>query len=316
MTKRLRPLTTHFAVLAFSLAALAAPQGTPPAADSQPITLTVNVTDKSGRYVSDLKKENFSVYDQKAPQEIISFDDRDAPASVAILFDVSSSMISHENFFRLLRNSVLSFIQQSNKANDYLIISFADSVQVLADWGSSDETLVSALSGLGAVAPKKGRTLVRDACYLGVEKLKGGAHPKRVLLLMTDGWDSGSRRTLDELHRALKDSDVLVYSVALGNEPDSERSDTSMLKRLAEISGGWAFFPTTAAETDEDFARIRLEIQHQYSLSYRPSNAAGDGKWHAIEVKVARLPDGPRLPSVTVRTREGYYAKSSQAGPR
>jgi Ca-activated chloride channel family protein len=321
MMKRLRPPGTHpafFTGLVFWLVTLASPspgigQQPAPASDPAPITLTVSVLDKNERYFSDLKKENFSVYDQKAPQEIVSFDNGDAPASVAILFDVSPSMLNRPDAFTLLRTGVLRFIQQGDAANDYLIVSFADDVRVLADWGSSDESLVRALNGLAAASSKGEVTALQDACYLAVEKLKGSHHPRRVILLVTDGMDYGSRRGTSELHRALKESDAIVYSVALIKgglgSTDFSLQVYNKLKRLADISGGRAFIAGTAAAADEIFERIRLEIQHQYSLSFRPATAAGGGKWHPIEVKVTRLSNGPRLPGLTVRAREGYYAK-------
>jgi Ca-activated chloride channel family protein len=110
----------------------------------------------------------------------------------------------------------------------------------------------------------------------------------------------------------LKESDVVVYSIGILSGIDSGSSmgmeGQGILDELSSVSGGKAFFPNTPAEMDEIFERIALELRHQYSIGYRPSNFANDGKWHKIKVKISP-PRG--LPRLFVRSKEGYYASTT-----
>jgi Ca-activated chloride channel family protein len=154
----------------------------------------------------------------------------------------------------------------------------------------------------------KGQTALYDACYLGVEKVTRGSHQKKAVLLISDGQDNSSRYTISELKRMLKETDVIIYAVGIvGNGGDSTLDITgrAILEELSAISGGRAFFPTTAAEMNDTFERIALELRTQYSIGYRPTNFANDGRWHKIKVKVTPPRGMSRL---FVRFKEGYFA--------
>jgi Ca-activated chloride channel family protein len=154
----------------------------------------------------------------------------------------------------------------------------------------------------------KGNTALYDACYLGIERVTRGAHQKRALLIISDGQDNSSRYTFGELRRLLKETDVLIYAVGIieANSPGSlDMGGQALLDELASVSGGRAFFPSTAAEMNEIFERIAIELRHQYSIGYKPKNFSNDGKWHRIKVKV-QSPRG--MPKLYVRAKEGYFA--------
>jgi Ca-activated chloride channel family protein len=155
----------------------------------------------------------------------------------------------------------------------------------------------------------RSQTALYDACYLGVEKVQRGSHPKRALLLISDGQDNNSRYTFSELRRLLKESDVTLYGVGILSGSDAGSSmgmdGQGILDELASVSGGKAFFPRSAAEMDDIFEQIALELRHQYSIGYKPTNFNNDGRWHKIKVKVTP-PRG--LPKLFVRSKEGYYA--------
>ena len=155
----------------------------------------------------------------------------------------------------------------------------------------------------------RGNTALYDACYLGVEKVQRGAHPKRALLLISDGQDNNSRYTFNELRRLLKESDVVLYGIGiLGAAMPAARWAwkvrafwmNSRAFRAARHS-----FPRSPAEMDDIFEQIALELRHQYSIGYKPTNFSNDGRWHKVKVKVTP-PRG--LPRLFVRTKEGYYA--------
>ena len=267
------------------------------------ITFTVTVTDLYGRFVSGLNKNAFTVLDDKQPQEISFFSDDDSPVSVGVIFDVSGSM-SGEKVTRA-RDALSHFIQTSHDSDEYFLIAFNSRSQLLLDRTRDGNAVLDKLT----FVQTKSNTALYDACYLGVERVQRGTHPKRALLLISDGQDNNSRYTFNELRRVLKESDVVLYAVGILGGGDMGSSlgmeGQGTLDELAGVSGGKSFYPRSNAEMDDIFEQIALELRHQYSIGYRPPNFVNDGKWHRIKVKV----NPPRgLPRLFVRSREGYYA--------
>jgi Ca-activated chloride channel family protein len=267
------------------------------------ITFTVTVTDTYGRYVSGLGKNAFTVLDDKKPQEITFFSDDDSPVSVGVIFDVSGSMGGDK--IRRARDALSKFIQTSHDSDEYFLIAFNSRAQLLLDKTRDGNAVLDKLT----FVQTKNNTALYDACYLGVEKVQRGAHPKRALLLISDGQDNNSRYTFNELRRLLKESDVTLYGIGIlsGNDAGSSlgMEGQGILDDLASVSGGKAFFPRSAPEMDDIFEQIALELRHQYSIGYKPTDFANDGHWHRIKVKVTP-PRG--LPRLFVRSKEGYYA--------
>jgi Ca-activated chloride channel family protein len=267
------------------------------------ITFTVTVTDTYGRYVSGLGKNAFTVMDDKKPQEITFFSDDDSPVSVGVIFDVSGSMGGDK--IRRARDALSKFIQTSHDSDEYFLIAFNSRAQLLLDKTRDGNAVLDKLT----FVQTKNNTALYDACYLGVEKVQRGAHPKRALLLISDGQDNNSRYTFNELRRLLKESDVTLYGIGILSGSDAGSSlgmeGQGILDELASVSGGKAFFPRSAAEMDDIFEQIALELRHQYSIGYKPTDFSNDGRWHRIKVKV----NPPRgLPRLFVRSKEGYYA--------
>ena len=303
------------------------PQATPPKTDASPlssqkppgdfgqgpvitntdlITVTVTVTDTYGRYVSGLGKGAFTILDEKKPQEITYFSDDDSPVSVGVIFDVSGSMGGDK--IKRARDALSKFIQTSHNMDEYFLIAFNSRAQLLLDKTRDGNQVLDKLT----FVQTRNNTALYDACYLGVEKVQRGAHPKRALLLISDGQDNNSRYTFGELRRLLKESDVTLYGIGILSGSDAGSSmgmeGQGILDELASVSGGKAFFPRSNAEMDDIFEQIALELRHQYSIGYKPVNFTNDGRWHKIKVKVTP-PRG--LPRLFVRSKEGYYAVPS-----
>ena len=270
------------------------------------ITLTVTVTDTYGRYVSGLSESAFSVLDDKKPQKITYFSDDDSPVSVGVIFDLSGSMSGDK--VKRARDALSKFIQTSHNSDEYFLIAFNSRAQLLLDKTRDGNSVLDKLT----FVQTRNQTALYDACYLGVEKVQRGSHPKRALLLISDGQDNNSRYTFNELRRLLKESDVTLYGVGILSGSDAGSSmgmeGQGILDELASVSGGKAFFPRSAAEMDDIFEQIALELRHQYSIGYKPDNFVNDGRWHKVKVKVTP-PRG--LPKLFVRTKEGYYAVPS-----
>jgi Ca-activated chloride channel family protein len=266
------------------------------------ITLNVTLTDTYGRFVTGLTKEAFTILDDKEPQEITFFSDEDAPVSLGVIFDVSGSM-SRDKITKA-RDALKHFIETSHAGDEYFLIGFNQRSQVLLDRTRDADALLSKLT----FVQTKGQTALYDACYLGVEKVTRGAHPKRALLIISDGQDNSSRYTFNELRRNLKESDVLIYAIGISDKGDMSGlgvAGQSILDEIAGVSGGRAFFPDTAAEMNDIFERIAIELRHQYSIGYKPKNFINNGKWHKIKVKVAPQRG---LPKIYVRSKDGYFA--------
>jgi Ca-activated chloride channel homolog len=269
------------------------------------VTLTVTVTDTYGRFVTGLGKNAFTVTDDKIEQDITFFSDEDAPVSLGVIFDVSGSMGGEK--ISKAREALKKFIETSHTGDEYFLIGFNNRAQLLLDRTRDSDSLMQKLT----FVQTKGQTALYDACYLGVERVTRGAHPKRAVLLISDGQDNSSRYTFTELRRMLKESDVIIYAVGIvdgGDETSLGYGGRAILEELAGVSGGKAFFPSTGAEMNDTFERIALELRTQYSIGFRPTNFVNNGKWHKLKIKVQPPRGFPRL---FVRGREGYYATTN-----
>ena len=267
------------------------------------VTLTVSVTDANGLHVTGLDRKDFTIFDNNVPQQISFFSDDDLPASVAVVFDVSASMSGRS--IATAKEALTKFIHTSHPNDEYFLIDFSSSARTLVDRTSDAEAILRKLT---FVEPH-GQTALYDATYLALNEIAHGTRAKRALLIISDGQDNNSRHTLDEVRRLLKESDVLVY--AIGTNPGTMRPEMwgrLALEELASASGGRAFFPHNSSQMDEAFDRIALELRHQYSIGYRPSNFTADGTWHRLKIKILGRSEVGRW---SVRGREGYYAKGS-----
>jgi Ca-activated chloride channel family protein len=311
-----RPLSIATCAYFLLLIANSGPQTAAPAqerGDQQVVVRTdlvsflVTVTDSRGKSVAGLDKSAFAVTDDKMKQQITFFTAADAPTSVGIIFDLSGSMstegINHA------REALSKFFETSDKRDDFFLIGFSSSPQVMVD-KTRDPDLIE--RSLADVKPE-GDTAIFDALRLGVERIAKGTHEKRALLLISDGDENHSRYTFNEVRQTLEESDATLYSIwvwngiRLASKAGARIQNT--LNGLSEVTGGKAYYPSSSAKMEEAFNQIALELRHQYSIGYRPTNFTNDGRWHRLEVKVSPSTADSRL---SVRTRKGYYALLKQ----
>jgi Ca-activated chloride channel homolog len=267
------------------------------------VLLNASVTDPRNRNVTGLTREDFRVWEDKIEQQIEYFASEDVPLSVGIIFDVSGSM---EKKLAPARAAANTFLNMGDRNDEYFLIEFSDSPQLVQDFTSDITQLQSRLLFTRA----KGRTCLYDALYLGLEKVSRGSNARKALLLITDGQDNNSRYSYSDVKRFAKEHDVMIYSIGIDDGIGIELSGLngrSVLENLAELTGGEAFFPPSVNDMAEICARIGFDLKHQYVLGYRPLNLSNDGKWRKIQVKVGR-PKG--LSAVSVRAKSGYYASS------
>jgi Ca-activated chloride channel family protein len=272
------------------------------------VSLPVTVTDAYNRLVTGLDRQHFEIFEDKVKQEISFFSDDDAPVNLGIVFDVSGSM---KGKLERARDALKAFIQTSHSDDDFFLVGFNQRANLLAEFTDGD----SLANKLTLVDPK-GQTALYDAAYLGIEKAKQGRHSRHALLLISDGQDNSSRYTYGELRKLLKEAGVQIYCIGIveiggGAGGTLDMQGQAILEEIAQTTGGKAFFPRSGAELEDATTRIALELRHQYSIGYSPTNVNRDGQWHKIKVRV-NAPKG--WSNLKVKHKEGYYAGANKGG--
>lgn len=297
-----------FLVAALALAAALAPaRGQRPAASAGEVRLFVTVTDGEGRYLSGLDRSHFSVLEGKEARRITAFESADRPASVGVLVDVSGPMNRHvENIKLALGRLAL----RSHRENQYFIAEFNTQGRMLTDWTSDAARLEGAILGIGAAAGASGNTSLYDACAGALAKLEGGAHAKRVLVVVSDGRDTQSRTSFRDLLRQSQSSDVLLYVLGMKERSNIGAPDAvaeGILTELAVLTGGAALFPENRRAAAGAGEWIAVDLRNKYVVGFAPgAGVAGAGapKWRKIKIKVSAPSE--EVKGVRARSREGY----------
>ena len=265
------------------------------------VLLNTTVTDSQNRLVAGLAKESFQIWEDKIEQEIQYFSSENVPLSVGIIFDTSGSM---QNKLTDARTAANTFLRMGEKEDEYFLVEFSNSPHLVTDL----TTDITKLQNRLLLTRANGMTSLYDAMYLGLERVGHGNNARKALLLITDGEDNHSRYSFSDVKEFAKEHDVQIYAIGIVDEsiPGSAYSGgRALLEDLAKLTGGRAFFPTSAQELEGICAAIGVELKNQYVLGYRPSNRLADGKWRKIKVKINRTKG---MPSLSVRTKTGYYA--------
>jgi VWFA-related protein len=244
---------------------------------------------------------------------------------VGIVFDVSASITMNAEVLDEARRALLEFVRRGDGSNEYFVIGFNKASHLLADW-TRDPAVVAA--GLNALTPLQNKGMGGRVFYVGLYEALGkvgkGANPKRVLLVVSDGDDNGSRRRFPEVRRLAATGGALVYALgiyrheiagSIGNEEGWRN-----LSALCRASGGREFYLETfrtpwqakvaradpAADVKGALETIALELSNQYRIRFKPSSPSNKPEWRRVEVKV-RAPGVPDK-SFPVRAREGYLS--------
>ena len=263
------------------------------------VLVPVTVTDQFNRLVTGLDKDNFMLAEANRLQQIKYFSSEDAPVSLGVIFDVSGSMADKID---KARDAVIEFFKTANPQDEFFLITFADKPELLQDFTSSIEDVQGRL----VYAVPKGRTALFDAVYYGINKMKDAKNSKKALLIISDGGDNRSRYTDSEIKSLVREADVQIYAIGLfGNNTPEEVRGPYMLSELTDATGGRTFPISDVNELSDVAVKIGVELRNQYVLGYRPTNAARDGKWRKIKIKL-NPPKG--LPQLQVHAKTGYYA--------
>jgi VWFA-related protein len=285
--------------------------------DVDVVNILASVRNKKGGLVSTLTKDDFQLEEDGKPQTLRYFSrETDLPLTIGLLVDVSRSQ---ERLIDIEKNAAAQFFNQVLRKSDLaFLISFGEEIELLQDYTGSPRLLSAGLEGLRVSAPVGGTlpgpvptiykprgTALYDAVYLAAdEKLKGQVG-RKVLVLITDGVDQGSRLKIQDALTAAQKADAIIYSIYY-SDPGAYSSlgfgpTDAALKRMSEETGGRVFKVDRKHTLNDAFTQIQEEMRSQYAIGYTPTNPQKDGTFRRIEIKT-------RQKDLKVQARKGYYA--------
>ena len=258
------------------------------------VVLNATVLDKNGKFVPGLKRTDFQIFEDGAEQKLVSFTTEETPFAAAILLDTSGSM---ETRLTLGRSAAIRFLDGLREEDVAAIYNFDSKVEQIQDF-SPGRDLPARAFGLRT----KLMTALNDAVLRAADDLAKRSEKRRAIVVLSDGGENYSRASSGKaLDHALQ-AGATIYAANMSDTgPGRDILGASILKNLADKSGGRYIESPGGQELRDSFAAIAEELGHQYTLVYRPINRARDGKWRAIQIKTQR-------PGVTIRTRKGYRA--------
>jgi len=267
--------------------------------DLVPVIFTV--TDRHGKFVKDLKQDQFKVLDNnRPPKEIQSFESQtDLPLRVGILIDASNSIRER---FLFEQQATEQFVQSiirpgSDKA---FVLAFDEVSEVTQDFTSDMEKLAN---GIRVIRPGGGTAMwdaVYYACRDKMMKEKNAGPVRRAIILVSDGDDNQSRVLRQEAIEMAQRAEVIIYTISTNLSNIHDTGDHN-LQALADATGGRAFYPYKLQDLSDDFGEIQGELRSQYSISYKPDDFLPNGQFRTIQI----IPENKKL---KVRARKGYFA--------
>jgi VWFA-related protein len=286
----------------------AAAKAAPAPEDPNTITLDVTrvnllftVSDKKGRFVTDLTKDDFEVIESKKPQSIMEFTaETDLPLRLAILIDTSNSI---RDRFKFQQEAATDFINSVVRQGEDkgMVVSFDTSAELVADLTDDPGALAKAVRSLRP----GGGTALYDAIFFACrDKLaldKPSHKFRRAIVILSDGEDNQSHWTREQALEMAHKADVVIYTIST-NVNHIETDGDKILRFFSQETGGLSFFPFKATDLAQSFENIANELRHQYNVLYRPDPVKTDGLYHTVDVKVKGRKD------LVVRARHGYYA--------
>ena len=264
------------------------------------VNVAATVTDARGRFVDGLTKDDFRVYEDGEPVEIVQFDNERVPVSLGIALDTSGSM--DDRRMEAARNALGRFLHDLLGPDDEIFLyRFDDRPVLLQDWTTSRDRLSRVIRDIRG----RGGTALYDAVAESLPRIAEGRHRKKALLIISDGNDNSGGTNYWNVRRLIRRTEALVYAIGI-DAGVMRRFDGIMavsvpaLRELTDDSGGRTEIIRDADDLDPATAGIARELSRQYQLAY-PARHAGDGRWHGIRVEVPN-------PDHRVRARRGYVA--------
>jgi Ca-activated chloride channel family protein len=264
--------------------------------DSSLVVLNATIVDGNARHVPGLRQEQFTVLENGVEQEIHFFAAEETPFAAVILLDTSGSM---EQRLSLARSATIRFLDGLRLTDNAEIYRFASKVSLVQTF-SNTRDVSDGLFDLKA----DGMTALNDAVYQAAQDLETRPEKRRAIIVLSDGMDTFSGKSADKALKAALAANALIYTVDMSGVDTNGKQrmqNQGVLRNFAEKTGG-KFIATPGGVAMRDaFQKIVEELGVQYTIAYQPKDLSKDGKWRAIELRVAK-------PNLTIRTRKGYHA--------
>jgi Ca-activated chloride channel homolog len=298
--------------------------------------LFFTAADKNRRFVNTIKREDIQVLEDGQPQEIFTFQQNiDLPLSIAILIDTSRSEERTLPDEKAAARAFLEDVLRPAK-DEAAVVSFTGETTLEQGFTGSIDRLRRAIDRVEFVPPSgyvgggvvvngtppisgtnqslAASTAIWDAVWATSEELIGASaeHTRRAIILLTDGDDTSSNMKIHEAIERAQKADALVYAIGIGDRY-SFNVDEGSLRKIAEQTGGRAYFPRHERELRDAFAQIQRDLREQYLVAYSPSNKARDGSYRRIEIQVVN--PAFREQNLKLNYRAGYFAKTLPAEP-
>ncbi|MCD9187372.1 MAG: VWA domain-containing protein [Pyrinomonadaceae bacterium] len=264
--------------------------------DSSLVILNASINDAKGNAVTNLRQNQFKVFEDGVEQQISLFESTESPFAAVILLDTSGSM---ESRISLARSAAITFLDGLDAEDVAAIYNFDSKVTLVQDFSNSRD-ISDKVYDLKAY----GWTVLNDAVFKAADELSKRPEKRRAIIVISDGADTKSGRSAEKALKAALAADVTIYTVdmsAIDTGGKERIQNQGVLKNFAEKTGGF-FIATPGGQAMRDaFKQIASELGTQYTIGYQPANIKKDGKWRALELRVQR-------PNLTIRTRKGYNA--------
>jgi VWFA-related protein len=266
------------------------------------VNLTFTVTDRHGHFINNLRQQDFALLDdQRAPAQVYSFTQQtDQPLRVGLLIDASTSIRSRFRFEQQAATEFLLSILRP-RTDRAFIMGFDVSAYVTQGFTNNPDLLET---GLNRLRPGGG-TALYDAVYHAcrdqmLHGVPANAEVRKALILVSDGDDNQSRAYLDDAIKMCQRAETTIFTISTNTSPTRERGD-DVLKKLAQSTGGSAFYPQRLEDISNEFKKVEEELRSQYSLAYKPADFRPDGSFRTIYLTALRG-------GYTVHARTGYFA--------
>lgn len=278
------------------------------------VALNVTVVDPKKQFVSGLTLADFAVFEDGVQQQVRFFEAREVPLDLILLIDTSSSM---RDKMDVVHEAAIGFLKTMKGSDRGAVVAFNDSVEVLQPLTPDGQALEHAIRATIA----KGSTSLHNAIYIALKqfgraaKAADGDLRRQAIAVLSDGEDTSSLITFDDVLAVARKSGVSIYTIALQSKYTAARLAPSRyfstadyaMKALAQETGAQAFFPLQVGDLKGVYAAIAQELASQYSMAYSPANTRPDGRYRRIVVRVTARPE------LQLRTRSGYTAEATRS---
>ena len=271
------------------------------------VSLNVTVVDPANRYVTDLDQNDFQVFEDGMKQDVTFFNKRQQPIALSLLLDSSASM---EDKLETLQKAATEFVRRLKPNDIAQVVDFDSRVEIRQPFTSNRTELEAAILQTSA----GGSTSLHNAIYISLKelrKVRAQAEEdvrRQALVVFSDGEDTSSLVSFEEVLDLAKRSETAIYAIALRTSEPAQskgfREAEFVMRQLAQETGGRAFFPARVEDLSGVYAQISDELSSQYTIGYTSKNQLRNGAWRRVVVQVTR-------PNATPRTKKGYYAPTT-----